>query len=119
MTFDRRRFIALTGGAGALAAGLGARPALAAETLTGVNYLPASYKALSYGSNGFVERLREVAPEGLTVDFFDSAKLLTADEQLPALRSGTIDFMFHTTGEALRPRRFVITGRVVGAGRRS
>ena len=91
---DRRTFLA---GASAFAAGatLGLpRAARAATTLTGVSYLPPSYKALSYGSAGFVERLD--ASDAITVDYYDSAKLLKADDQLPALRSGTIDFMFHT-----------------------
>lgn len=105
MTFDRRDFIKLTGGvAGAAFAGAlgGVRPARAATTLTGVTYLPPSYKALSFGSNGFVERLAAHAPDAVAVDFYDSGKLLKADEQLPALRSGVIDFMFHTTSYITR-----------------
>ena len=97
---DRRTFL---GGGAALfgAATLGAaRPALAETTLTGVSYLPPSYTALSYGSAGFVERL--AASDAVSVDYYDSAKLLKADEQLPALRSGTIDFMFHTTSYITR-----------------
>ncbi|WP_108485079.1 TRAP transporter substrate-binding protein [Oceaniglobus ichthyenteri] len=98
----RRKFLgtgaALVGGA---ALGAGLRPAMAAETtLTGVSYLPPSYKALSYGSAGFVERLN--ASDAVKTDYFDSGKLLKADEQLPALRSGTIDFMFHTTSYVTR-----------------
>ena len=103
-TTDRRRFLQLSGALGVAGAlpGLVANRALAAETLTGVSYLPPSYKALSYGSQGFVDRLKAAAPEGVAIDYFDSAKLLKADEQLPALRSGTIDFMFHTTSYITR-----------------
>lgn len=101
MTFDRRDFLTLTGGA-ALATTLGPIAARAAETITGVTYLPPSYTALSYGSNGFVEYLKENAADAVNVEFYDSGKLVKADEQLPALRSGTIDFMFHTTSYVTR-----------------
>lgn len=101
MTQTRRTFMgtgaALAGGA---ALGFSPRRAAAATVLTGVSYLPPSYKALSYGSAGFVERLD--ASDAVTADYFDSGKLLKADEQLPALRSGTIDFMFHTTSYITR-----------------
>ncbi|WP_280553143.1 TRAP transporter substrate-binding protein DctP [Halomonas sp. 25-S5] len=68
----------------------------AATTLTGVTYLPNSYKALTYGSNRFVELLKEHGGDALSVDFYDSGQLLKVDEQLPALRARSIDFMFHT-----------------------
>ncbi|UWQ22062.1 TRAP transporter substrate-binding protein [Jannaschia sp. W003] len=98
MTTTRRT---LLGSAAALAGALAfAAPAMAETTLTGVSYLPPSYKALSYGSAGFVERLD--ASDAIAVDYYDSGKLLKADEQLPALRSGTIDFMFHTTSYITR-----------------
>ncbi|SDY64660.1 TRAP transporter substrate-binding protein [Citreimonas salinaria] len=103
MTQSRRNFLASSAaimGGGALGLGGFARPAAAATTLTGVSYLPPSYKALSYGSAGFVERLD--ASDAVTVDYYDSGKLLKADEQLPALRAGTIDFMFHTTSYVTR-----------------
>lgn len=97
MHFNRRSFLALSGAlAGAQALGLAAARAQEAQTITGVTYLPPSYKALSFGSNGFVEYLRENSADAVNVEFYDSGRLLTADEQLPALRSGTIDFMFHT-----------------------
>ncbi|QIE54905.1 TRAP transporter large permease subunit [Pikeienuella piscinae] len=69
------------------------RRALTAQTLTGVTYPPPSYTAISYGSNGFVERLH--ASDAVNADFRDSGKLLKADEQFPALRDGAIQFMFH------------------------
>lgn len=100
---QNRRTVLMTGAA-ALGAGLvgGLAPgrARAAQTLTGVTYLPQSYTALSYGSNGFVERLH--ASDAVDVDFYDSSKLLKADEQLPALRDGAIQFMFHTTSYVTR-----------------
>ena len=74
----------------------------AQTTLTGVTYLPDSYEALTYGSNGFVEYLRENAPDTLELDFYDSGQLLGVDEQLPALRAGNIDLMFHTTSYITR-----------------
>lgn len=76
--------------------------ALAATTLTGVTYLPPSYKALTYGSNRFVELLKEQGGDVLGIDFHDSGQLLKADEQLPALRARSIDFMFHTTSYITR-----------------
>lgn len=76
--------------------------ASAATSLTGVTYLPPSYEALTYGSSGFIEHLRENAGDAVTIDFYDSGQLLKADEQLPALRAGSIDFMFHTTSYITR-----------------
>lgn len=78
------------------------QPAMAAATLTGVTYITPSYEALSYGSNGFVDYLKQNGGEALGVDFYHSGQLLKADEQLPALRSGSIDFMFHTTSYITR-----------------
>ncbi|EPX76168.1 TRAP transporter substrate-binding protein [Salipiger mucosus] len=103
MTQTRRTFLTNSGllmGGTALGLGGFASPAAAQTTLTGVSYLPPSYKALSYGSAGFVERLN--ASDAVNVDYYDSGKLLKADEQLPALRAGTIDFMFHTTSYVTR-----------------
>lgn len=100
---DRRRFLALAGiAAGGAFAPAFTRSAFGATTLTGVTYLPPSYKALSFGSEGFVERLKKAAPEETTVEFFDSGTLLAADEQLPALRAGQIQFMFHTSSYITR-----------------
>ncbi|KAF0676087.1 TRAP transporter substrate-binding protein [Profundibacterium mesophilum] len=103
MTRTRRTFLSntamLIGGTMFAVFGL-AGSAAAETTLTGVSYLPPSYKALSYGSAGFVERLNE--SDAVSVDYYDSGKLLKADEQLPALRAGTIDFMFHTTSYVTR-----------------
>lgn len=103
MTLNRRNFVTLTGALGAAGAiGLPAWNARAQQTITGVTYLPPSYKALSVGSSGFVDYLAENHADAVTVDFYDSGRLLKADEQLPALRSGNIDFMFHTTSYVTR-----------------
>ncbi|MCQ0986967.1 TRAP transporter substrate-binding protein [Jiella marina] len=103
MKLHRRSFLA---GSAALSAGtafgFGAMPAYAQQTLTGVTYLPPSYADLAYGSQGFVDFVNENSPDAVAIDFYDSGRLLSADEQLPALRSGTIDFMFHTTSYITR-----------------
>lgn len=98
-----RRNLLTTGAAlvGAAAAGF-PRVAFAAETLTGVSYLPPSYADLAYGSQGLVDLVNKEGGDTLTLDYHDSARLLAADEQLPALRAGTIDFMFHTTSYITR-----------------
>lgn len=106
MALNRRHFMQVAGSAvgGAFAATtFGSLEAqAAAQKITGVTYLPQSYKALSYGSNGFVDFLKKNAKDTVDIDFYDSGKLLKADEQLPALRSGAIDFMFHTTSYVTR-----------------
>ena len=104
MMINRRQlmqFSSLAAGAG-LVGGFTPLAARAAVRMTGVTYLPQSYKALSFGSNGFVEHLKKNAAGAIQTDFFDSGKLLKADDQLPALRSGNIDFMFHTTSYVTR-----------------
>ncbi|CUH61589.1 TRAP transporter substrate-binding protein [Thalassobacter stenotrophicus] len=100
MTYDRRSFLKTSAALAGTTALTFASPAWAKTTLTGVSYLPPSYKALSFGSNGFVERLGK--SDAVTVDYYDSGKLLKADEQLPALLSGAIDFMFHTSSYITR-----------------
>lgn len=103
--FNRRSFLKLGTGtaAGAMLAGLpfGTRRALAAQTLTGVFYIPPSYPALTWGTRGFLEHIKEKG-DATKLNFYDSGKLLGADQQLPALRSGNIDFMFHTTSYVTR-----------------
>ncbi len=76
--------------------------ASAATKLTGAYYIPPSYEALSYGSNGFIDYLKKQGGDALSVDFYHSGQLVKADEQLPALRAGAIDFMFHTTSYITR-----------------
>lgn len=104
MTLTRRAALgSLAAGGAALALPMaGWRPARAAETMTGVTYLPPSYKGLTWGMSGFVERLKEHGGDALTVNFYDSATLVKADEQVSALRAGTIDFMFHTSSYITR-----------------
>lgn len=79
-----------------------ANRAVAATNMTGAYYIPPSYEALSYGSNGFIDYLKEHGGDALNVDFYHSGQLVKADEQLPALRAGAIDFMFHTTSYITR-----------------
>lgn len=107
MTITRRQLLKYGTFATAGAALLGgqslfSRRAMAATNLTGVTYITPSYKALTYGSNGFVDYIAENGGDVLSLDFHDSGQLLTADEQLPALRAGNIDFMFHTTSYITR-----------------
>ncbi|SCY96315.1 TRAP transporter substrate-binding protein [Paracoccus tibetensis] len=99
---NRRNFLGSAAALGGLAmAGVPLR-AHAAEMLTAVSYLPPSYADLAYGSQGFVDRVNQAASGAVTIDYHDSARLVSADEQLPALRSGTVDFMFHTTSYVTR-----------------
>lgn len=103
MTIDRRKFLAATGALSAGAAfGLPTGSARAQQMLTGVTYLPPSYEDLAFGSQGFVDYVNEKHGDTVKIDFYDSGRLLSADEQLPALRSGNIDFMFHTTSYITR-----------------
>ncbi|EAU43065.1 putative extracellular solute-binding protein [Fulvimarina pelagi HTCC2506] len=103
MNINRRSVLAGTAALSAGAAfGLSSIPARAQTTLTGVTYLPPSYADLAYGSQGFVDFVNENHGEAVAIDFYDSGRLLSADEQLPALRSGNIDFMFHTTSYITR-----------------
>ena len=104
MTINRRNMMLFSGASAAasLLAALAPLTARAATRMTGVTYLPQSYKALSFGSNGFVNHLKNNSSGVIQADFFDSGKLLKAGEQLPALRSGNIDFMFHTTSYITR-----------------
>ncbi|MCF3932082.1 TRAP transporter substrate-binding protein DctP [Acuticoccus sp. M5D2P5] len=103
MSINRRHFMAATGALTlGSAVGLSAQRAEAAKVLTGVTYLPPSYADLAYGSQGFVDFVNEHGGDTVSLDFYDSGRLLAADEQLPALRSGNIDFMFHTTSYVTR-----------------
>ena len=103
-SFDRRGLLK-TATLGALvlpAYGAWRRPAFGAQTLTGVTYLPPSYEALMWGMQGLVDHVRENAGEDVEIEFYDSGTLLSADEQVTGLRSGTIDFMFHTSSYITR-----------------
>ncbi|MGY0399322.1 MAG: TRAP transporter substrate-binding protein [Ostreibacterium sp.] len=70
--------------------------------LTGVTYQTPSYTDIIYGQQGFVNYLTKNHADVVDIDFYDSGRLLTADKQLPALRSGNIDFMFHTSSYITR-----------------
>ncbi len=63
----------------------------------GTSFLPPAYRAIRYGIDGFVENLKQQAPESMAIEFFDSGTLMKADAQLPGLRVGTIQFMFHSS----------------------
>ncbi|WP_226580016.1 TRAP transporter substrate-binding protein [Acuticoccus sediminis] len=98
----RRHFLGAASALAILATVAGVPAAQAQETLTGVTYIPPSYEDLAYGYQGFVEAVNKADPDVLQLDFYDSGRLLKADEQLPALRSGNIDLMFHTTSYVTR-----------------
>lgn len=120
MKITRRKLLQKTGylGGGALLAAHIPSSAFAAPTITGVFYIPQSYKALSAGANGFVEHLKSEASGQFSVEYYDSGTLLKADEQLAALRAGSVDFMFHTSSYITRSVKILgITGlpRVVAA----
>jgi TRAP-type C4-dicarboxylate transport system substrate-binding protein len=98
----RRQFLRDAGIGGATLVISGARPlgqvaAADVPTRKGVSYFPPAYSSLRYAIMGFVQQLKGQLGNELKVEFFDSASLLKADEQVPALRVGTIQFMFHTS----------------------
>ncbi|MEW6262021.1 MAG: TRAP transporter substrate-binding protein DctP [Thermodesulfobacteriota bacterium] len=111
---NRREFIkavGLAGGALALMRPVGIGPALAAETYTGVTYLTPAYKALMWGINGFNERLQKKAGDLFKVSFHDSGTLVKEDQQVQALRAGTIQYMFHTSSYITRSFKILgVTG---------
>ena len=113
MTLTRRKFLQRSGSAAGTALMAGGIPtmALAKNKLTGVFYIPQSYKALSAGANGYIEQLSALSGDAFAVDYYDSGTLLKADEQLSALRAGSIDFMFHTSSYITRSVKILgITG---------
>jgi len=102
----RREFIKTAGiGVGAVLSGLpilDRRDANAAPPIyTGVTYLTPGYKDLFPPIRAFIDLLNKNA-EIMKVDFFDSGTLVKTDEQVSALRAGTIQFMFHTTSYITR-----------------
>ena len=100
----RRNFLR-TAGTGIVMLGLSDRwitEAIAsAPTYVGVTYLTPAYKDLFPPITAFVDRLKK-HPDLMKIDFFDSGTLIKADEQVSALRAGTIQFMFHTTSYITR-----------------
>jgi len=100
----RRQFLKVAG-AGALVLGLPdgfRKTAMAAPpTYTGVTYLTPAYLDPFPPIAGFIDRLKK-NPDLMKIDFFDSGTLIKTDEQVSALRAGTIQFMFHTTSYITR-----------------
>lgn len=98
--WTRRRFLRIAAMGGAAFGLLGIEPIrgfIYADTATykGASYLPPAYKELRFGTLGFVERLQKKAPD--RVEFYDSASLMKADEQVRGLRVRSIQFMVHTS----------------------
>jgi TRAP-type C4-dicarboxylate transport system substrate-binding protein len=81
--------------------GMGGTAQGAPPTFTGVTYLTPAYENSFPIIMNFVDRLKK-HPDLFKIDFFDSGTLVKADEQVSALRAGTIDFMFHTTSYITR-----------------
>jgi TRAP-type C4-dicarboxylate transport system substrate-binding protein len=81
--------------------GLGGTAQGAPPTFTGVTYLTPAYQDSFPPIKGFVDRLKK-HPDLFAIDFFDSGTLVKADEQVAALRAGTIQFMFHTSSYITR-----------------
>ena len=100
MDTKRRETLKFGVGAAALAVtGAGSllpQRAMAATKLTGVYYIPPSYGDLSYGPDGFVSLVKKNSGGKVEIDYYPASQLVKADEQLPALRSRSVDLMFHT-----------------------
>ncbi len=100
----RRQFLKVAGGGAAI---LGVpdwfqgTAVAAPPTYTGVTYLTPAYRDLFPPIAGFIDRLKK-NPDLMKIDFFDSGTLIKTDEQVSALRAGTIQFMFHTTSYITR-----------------
>ncbi|MGB3222275.1 MAG: TRAP transporter substrate-binding protein DctP [Desulforhopalus sp.] len=113
---SRRNFMKLTGAVcGGLAiAGIGGilpRFSQAEQTYTGVTYYTPSYKGIFEIKRQFIAQLKKNAGEKFKVNFYDSGTLMKADEQTSALRSQSIQFMFHTTSYVTRSFKILgITG---------
>src|SRR5574342_1132845 len=100
-----RRAFLRTAGSGAVITATGSfgRIALAAiPTYTGVTYLTPGYEDIYPPVMGFVNKLKQNAGDPMKIDFFDSGTLVKTDEQVQALRAGTIQFMLHTTSYITR-----------------
>ncbi len=104
--FTRRQFLKAAGvGAGSAllsgVGGLGGTAQGAPPTFTGVTYLTPAYVDSFPPIMGFVNSLKK-HPDLFNIDFFDSGTLVKDDQQVAALRAGTIQFMFHTTSYITR-----------------
>ncbi len=95
----RRQFLKIAAMGGAAFGFLGIEPfrglSRAHEVYKGASYLPPSYKELRFGTLGFIDRLHKIAPGRF--EFYDSASLMKADEQVRGLRVRSIQFMVHTS----------------------
>jgi TRAP-type transport system periplasmic protein len=98
----RRAFLKATaaGAAGVAAAGTPILPMskarAAVPTYTGTTYITTSYACIWPPIEGFVNQLKKNS-DLLKIDFFDSGTLMNADQQLPALRARTVQFMVQTS----------------------
>lgn len=101
MKFTRRNSLKLGLATAAAIAGINLS-AQAQTQLTGVYYIPPSYPALSYGPQGFVDKVSAASNGEVAIDYYPASQLMKADEQLPGLRSRSIDLMFHTTSYITR-----------------
>ncbi len=100
--WSRRDFLRIAGiGGSAFLVANGGRlagTARAANTrYRGVTYLTRAYRAIMQMIDGFVFHLRDGTSSFLDIEFFDSATLMTADQQTMGLKSGTADFAFQAT----------------------
>jgi len=106
MEVSRRNFLKLgtstAAGTFLLGHGMLTTQAMAAAELTSVIYFTSTYQGVLHGAKGFVNHLAESEKGAVAMDFFHSGQLVKADEQLPALRAGSIDLMFHATSYITR-----------------
>ncbi len=104
MDLTRRGFLKAAGSGGLIVAtGSFGRVAVAAvPTYTGVTYITPGYTDLHPPIMGFVNELKKAGSDQMKIDFFDSGTLVKTDEQVQALRAGTIQFMLHTTSYITR-----------------
>lgn len=113
---SRRDFMKLSGGVcGGLAMsglnGLFPGKGFAADTYTGVTYYTPTYKGILSIKKQCIEILKKEANSKFNVEFYDSGTLMKADEQTSSLRTGTIQFMFHTSSYITRSFKILgITG---------
>jgi TRAP-type C4-dicarboxylate transport system substrate-binding protein len=100
MKTGTRRGLLKAAGAVAVTAGTNMLPSHAARAAvpayTGTTYITTTYACIWPPIEGFVAQLKKT-PDLMTIDFFDSGTLMNADQQLPALRARTIQFMVQTS----------------------
>lgn len=101
MTINRRSVLK-SGLATAALVPLTITRAHADRKLTAVIYFTPTYRGIFASAQGFVKQFNDAAKGEAHIELFDSGQLVKADEQLPALRSGNIDLMFHATSYVTR-----------------